>query len=105
MAPAGGSVYSATKGAVEVLTRSLAAELGKRNIRVNAVLPGPVDTEGTKDVRFQAAFERMVTYSLPRTPLGRVGQPGDVALVVAFLASGDAAWITGEILQVAGGLR
>jgi 3-oxoacyl-[acyl-carrier protein] reductase len=105
MAPATGSVYGATKGALEVLTRSWSAELGKKNIRVNAVLPGPVETEGSKSERVQASFERIVTYSLPRTPLGRVGQPGDIAPVVAFLASDDAAWITGEIIQAAGGLR
>jgi 3-oxoacyl-[acyl-carrier protein] reductase len=105
MAPATGSIYGATKGAVEVLTRSWAAELGKRNIRVNAVLPGPVETEGSKADRVQASFERIVTYSLPRTPLGRVGQPRDIAPVVAFLASDDAGWITGEIIQAAGGLR
>ena len=86
LAPGGGSVYSAAKGAVELLTRCLAAELGKKNIRVNAVLPGPVDTEGTMSAQFQEAYERIVKNSLPRTPLGRVGQPRDVARVVAFLA-------------------
>jgi 3-oxoacyl-[acyl-carrier protein] reductase len=90
---------------VEVLTRCLAAELGKRNIRVNAVLPGPVETEGVQGPQFQAAFQRILDRSLPRTPLGRVGQPRDIAPVVAFLASDDAAWITGEIIQAAGGLN
>jgi 3-oxoacyl-[acyl-carrier protein] reductase len=99
---AGGSVYSATKGAVDVLTLSLAAELGPKNIRVNAVLPGPVETEGTKE---SPEFEPIVAATLPRTPLGRVGRPGDIATVVSFLASGDAGWITGQIIQAAGGLH
>jgi 3-oxoacyl-[acyl-carrier protein] reductase len=101
LAPVGGSVYSATKGAVDVITKSLAAELGPRNIRVNAVLPGPVETEGAKDL---PAFEAILASTLPRTPLGRVGQPGDIATVVSFLASADAGWITGQIIQAAGGL-
>jgi 3-oxoacyl-[acyl-carrier protein] reductase len=101
MAPATGSVYGATKGAVEVITRSLAAELGRKDIRVNAVLPGPVETEGSK---FLPSFARIVETSLPRTPLGRVGLPRDIAPVVAFLASEDAGWITGQILMAAGGL-
>jgi 3-oxoacyl-[acyl-carrier protein] reductase len=102
LAPAGGSVYSATKGAVDVLTKSLAAELGPKNIRVNAVLPGPVVTEGTKA---SPEFEPILQATLPRTPLGRVGQPGDIATVVSFLASADSAWITGQTIQAAGGLN
>lgn len=101
-APAGGSVYSATKGAVDVLTKSLAAELGPRNIRVNAVLPGPVVTEGTRDM---PEFEPLLQTAVPRTPLGRVGQPEDIAHVVSFLASGDSGWITGQTIQAAGGLN
>lgn len=101
LAPGGGSVYSATKGAVDVLTKSLAAELGPRNIRVNALLPGPVETEGAKNL---PEFEPMLTATLPRTPLGRVGQPHDIATVASFLASEDAGWITGQIIQAAGGL-
>ena len=101
-APAGGSVYSATKGAVDVLTKSLAAELGPKNIRVNAVLPGPVETDGTKNM---PGFESFVTQILPQIPLGRVGQPRDIATVVSFLSSGDAGWITGQIIQAAGGLH
>jgi 3-oxoacyl-[acyl-carrier protein] reductase len=99
--PPGASVYSATKGAVDVLTKGLAAELGPKNIRVNAVLPGPVETEGTKNM---PEFEPLLAMTLPRTPLGRVGQPGDIATVVSFLASADAGWITGQIIQAAGGL-
>lgn len=102
LAPAGGSAYSATKGAVDVLTRSLATELGPRKILVNAVLPGAVETEGARAL---PEFEPMLAQLLPRTPLGRVGQPNDIASVVAFLASEDAGWITGQIIPVAGGLR
>jgi 3-oxoacyl-[acyl-carrier protein] reductase len=101
LAPAGGSVYSATKGAVDVLTRSLATELGPRKILVNAVLPGAVETEGARSL---AEFDQMLTQLLPRTPLGRVGQPHDIATVVSFLASEDAGWITGQVIPVAGGL-
>jgi 3-oxoacyl-[acyl-carrier protein] reductase len=100
--PPGGSVYSATKGAVDVITKSLAAELGPRNILVNAVLPGPVETEGAQSMAEWDQFKAML---LPRTPLGRVGQPGDIASVVSFIASEDAGWITGQIIPVAGGLR
>jgi len=100
--PPGGSVYSATKGAVDVLTRGLAAELGPKKILVNAVLPGPVETEGTQSMAEWNQFKAML---LPLTPLGRVGQPRDIAPVVSFLASEDAGWITGQILQTAGGLR
>jgi 3-oxoacyl-[acyl-carrier protein] reductase len=102
LAPAGGSVYSATKGAVDVLTRSLATELGPRKILVNAVLPGAVETEGARSL---AEFDQMLAQLLPRTPLGRVGQPHDIATVVSFLASEDAGWITGQVIPVAGGLR
>jgi len=102
LAPPGGSVYSATKGALEVLTKSLASELGGRNIRVNAALPGPVDTEGAK---VMPEFDAILASTLPRTPLGRVGRPHDIATAVSFLASADAGWITGEVIQTAGGLR
>jgi len=101
-APVGASIYSATKGAVDVLTKGLANELGPKNIRVNAVLPGPVVTEGTKEM---PQFEPLLAATLPRTPLGRVGQPGDIARVVSFLVSPDAGWITGETILAAGGLN
>ena len=101
-APAYASVYSATKGAVDVLTKSLASELGPRKIRVNALLPGPVETEGTAAM---PEFQPLVAQTLPNTPLGRVGQPRDIATVASFLASEDAGWITGQIIQVAGGLH
>jgi 3-oxoacyl-[acyl-carrier protein] reductase len=95
------SVYSAAKAAVDSLTRTLAAELGPKRIRVNSVLPGPVETEGTANMK---NFEQFRDAMIPRTPLGRVGKPEDIASVVAFLASDDAAWITGQMVQAAGGL-
>lgn len=101
-APPYASVYSATKGAVDVLTKSLASELGPKKIRVNALLPGPVETEGTATM---PEFKPMVEQTLPNTPLGRVGQPRDIATVASFLASEDAGWITGQIIQAAGGLH
>jgi 3-oxoacyl-[acyl-carrier protein] reductase len=100
--PPASAVYSASKGAVDVITRALAAELGPKKILVNAVLPGPVETEGTQSMGNWDQFKAMV---LPQTPLGRVGQPRDIATVVSFLASEDAGWITGQIISVAGGLK
>ena len=96
------SVYSATKAAVDSVTRTLAAELGPRKIRVNAILPGPVETEGTRAL---AEWEDFRAHFLPQTPLGRVGQPGDIAGVALFLASDEAGWITGQVIPVTGGLR
>jgi len=101
-APAFASVYSATKGAVDVLTKSLAAELGPKKIRVNAVLPGPVETEGATSL---PAWGPLIAEAVPRTPLGRVGQPGDIATVVSFLASDEAGWITGQAILATGGLH
>lgn len=99
--PANGSVYSATKAAVDAVTKSLARELGPRNIRVNAVNPGLVETEGTHAAGIiESDFRRE---SEAQTPLGRIGQPGDIAPVVSFLASEDAAWMTGQTLLVSGG--
>ena len=101
--PPTASVYSATKGAVDVITRTLAQELGPRNIRVNSLAPGLVETEGTKAAgTSEGEFK---TYALSRTPLGRVGSPHDIAKVAVFLASDDSAWITGEVLPVGGGAR
>ncbi len=100
----GGSVYSATKGAVDVVTRSLAQELGKRNIRVNSLSPGYTDTEGVRssDVASTDAFREL---AVSRTPLGRVGTGEDIAGAAAFLASDDSRWITGETLLTGGGIR
>jgi len=101
LAPAGGSVYSSTKGAVDTITKSLAKELAPRNIRVNAINPGLVVTEGTQLAGIvDSDFEKD---AIARTPLGRVGQPEDIAPPVSFLASDDARWITGETIFVSGG--
>jgi 3-oxoacyl-[acyl-carrier protein] reductase len=97
------SVYSATKGAVDVITRTLALELGPRKIRVNSLSPGLVETEGTRAVGTSDGEFKSV--AVARTPLGRVGQPDDIAKVAVFLASDDSGWITGEVLPVGGGAR
>jgi 3-oxoacyl-[acyl-carrier protein] reductase len=97
------SVYSATKGAVDAATRSLAAELGPRKIRVNAINPGMVETEGVHAVGFaEGDFRKQVE---SQTPLGRIGQPQDIAPAAVFLASNDSAWITGETFFISGGNR
>jgi len=102
-APAGGSVYSATKGAVDTFTKSMAKELGPRKIRVNAINPGMIETEGVHTAGFLGNdFQKQIE---AQTPLGRIGQPQDIATVAAFLASTDSAWVTGETLQTAGGYR
>ena len=98
----GASVYSATKAAVDSFTRTLAAELGPKKIRVNSVQPGPVETEGANEMPDWEGFKSQI---VPRTPLGRVGYPKDVASVVTFLASDESAWITGQEIATAGGLR
>ena len=95
-------VYAATKGAVSTITRVLANELGPRKIRVNSINPGGVETEGTHTLGMIGSdFEKQM---IAQTPLGRMGQPHDIAPVAAFLASPDSGWITGEVIQVAGGL-
>jgi len=95
-------VYAATKGAVSTITRVLARELGPRKIRVNSINPGGVETEGFHTLGMPGSdFEKQM---IAQTPLGRIGQPQDIAPVAAFLASPDSGWITGEILQAAGGL-
>ena len=97
----GASVYSATKGAVDAVTKSLAKELGPRQIRVNSLNPGFVETEGVHTAGFIGSdFHRKIE---AETPLGRIGQPQDIGKVAAFLASDDAGWITGETLVTAGG--
>jgi 3-oxoacyl-[acyl-carrier protein] reductase len=103
LAPAGLSVYSATKGAVNTITKSLAKELGPRKIRVNAINPGMVETEGTHSAGITESEMRKQTEA--QTPLGRIGQPDDIAPAVVFLASPESAWITGETLYISGGLR
>jgi len=97
------SVYSATKAAVDAITKSLSKELGPRKIRVNSVNPGMVDTEGFHSAGIAGSdFHKTIE---SQTPLGRIGKPDDIAPVVVFFASADSAWITGETLTVAGGWR
>ncbi|RXF72213.1 SDR family NAD(P)-dependent oxidoreductase [Arcticibacter tournemirensis] len=103
IAPAGSSIYTATKGAVDSITLVLSKELGPRKIRVNSINPGMVETEGThtagvigSDMHLEA--ERT-------TPLGRIAQPEDIALVAVFLASEESRWLTGETLLASGGIR
>jgi len=102
LAPANSSVYSATKAAVDAITQSLAKELGSRNIRVNSINPGLVETEGTHTTGIIESFRKQTE---AQTPLGRIGQPQDIGPVAVFLASSDSAWITGQALYVTGGAR
>ena len=102
-APPTGSVYSATKAAVDAVTKSLAKELGPRKIRVNAINPGMVETEGIHAAGIAESDMRKQVEA--QTPLGRIGQPRDVATAAVFLASSDSAWITGENFILAGGYR
>jgi 3-oxoacyl-[acyl-carrier protein] reductase len=104
-APANWSVYSATKGAVDAVTRSLAKELGPRNIRVNSINPGLVETEGTTSVGTTADESEVRKQFESQATLGRIGQPRDIAPAAVFLASSDSAWVTGETFYIAGGFR
>jgi 3-oxoacyl-[acyl-carrier protein] reductase len=103
LAPPNGSVYSATKAAVVAITRSLAKELGPRKIRVNAINPGMVETEGLHSAGISESDARKQIEAT--TPLGRIGQPEDIAPAAVFLASNESAWITGETLYISGGYR
>jgi 3-oxoacyl-[acyl-carrier protein] reductase len=101
--PPSTAVYTGTKGAVDAVTHVLAKELGPKKIRVNSINPGVVETEGTRTIGiigsdFQKTFEA-------QTPLGRIGQPDDIAPIAVFLASQDSGWLTGETLLASGGLR
>jgi 3-oxoacyl-[acyl-carrier protein] reductase len=96
-------VYNATKGAVDAITRTLAKEFGPRKIRVNSINPGMVITEGVVSGGFANSDFRQTLES--QTPLGRVGQPDDIAPAAVFFASDDSKWVTGETLLIAGGLR
>jgi 3-oxoacyl-[acyl-carrier protein] reductase len=103
LAPPNSSVYSGTKAAVNAITRSLAQELGPRKIRVNAINPGMVETEGVHSAGITGSdFQKGI---IAQTPLGRIGQPQDIAPAAVYLASADSAWITGETLYISGGLR
>lgn len=103
IAPPGSSIYTATKGAVDAITHVLAKELGAKKIRVNSINPGMVETEGTHTAGFIGSeFE---TEMARTAPLGRIGQPNDIADVSVFLASEDSRWLTGEILLASGGIR
>ncbi|HEX8915201.1 MAG TPA: glucose 1-dehydrogenase [Humisphaera sp.] len=98
-----GVVYAATKAAVDSVTRTLAAELGPKKVRVNAVAPGMVATEGAVEIASpDSPFRKQVE---SQTPLGRIGQVTDIAPAVVFLASADAGWLTGETIYIGGGFR
>jgi 3-oxoacyl-[acyl-carrier protein] reductase len=102
-APPETSVYSATKAAVDAVTRSLAKELGPRKIRVNSINPGMVETEGVHAAGLSSGdFRNQIE---AQTPLGRIGRPEDIAPAAVFLASDDSAWITGETFYISGGFR
>ena len=97
------SVYSATKGAVDSITGALSQELGPRRIRVNSLNPGMVETEGVHAAGFMGSdFQKKIE---AENPLGRIGQPGDIASIAAFLASDDSVWVNGQTIQAAGGSR
>lgn len=101
--PPGSALYTASKGAVDVLTGVLAAELGPRGIRVNAISPGMTDTEGNRAAGAIASDVAKAAVAL--TPLGRLGTPEDVAALAVFLAGDEARWVTGEVIAASGGLR
>jgi len=103
LSPPQSAVYSATKAAVDAITRALAKELGPRKIRVNSINPGMVQTEGTSTSGITESEMRKQVEA--QTPLGRIGQPADIAPAAVFLASSDASWITGETFFISGGFR
>jgi 3-oxoacyl-[acyl-carrier protein] reductase len=103
VAPPGAAVYTATKGAVDSITKVLANELAPKKIRVNSINPGIIETEGTVEHGFIGSdFEKNV---IAQTPLGRSGKTSDIAPIAVFLASPDSGWITGETVRAAGGFR
>jgi 3-oxoacyl-[acyl-carrier protein] reductase len=103
ISPPASAVYTGTKGAVDAITGVLARELGPRGIRVNTVSPGMVETEGTHAAGFIGS--EFAANAAAQTPLGRIGQPQDIASIVTFLASDDSHWLTGEQLYASGGMR
>ena len=101
--PPNSAVYTGTKGAVDAITSVLAKELGPKKIRVNAINPGMVETEGSRSAGFIGSdFEKAI---IAQAPLGRTGQPDDIAKIAVFLASNDSQWMTGEQLIASGGIR
>ncbi|HVV55693.1 MAG TPA: glucose 1-dehydrogenase [Mucilaginibacter sp.] len=101
--PPGSSIYTATKGAVDAITQVLSKELGPKKIRVNSINPGIIETEGTHTAGFIGSdFQKNAEQT---TPLGRIGQPKDIAPLAVFLASDDSFWLTGETLLAGGGMR
>ena len=103
LTPPNSAVYSGTKGAVDAITGVLAKELGPKKIRVNTINPGMVETEGTHSAGFIGSdFEKAM---VAQSPLGRIGQPDDIAEIAVFLASNDSRWLTGEHLLATGGIR
>ncbi|QDV42242.1 3-oxoacyl-[acyl-carrier-protein] reductase FabG [Stieleria neptunia] len=105
MCPPGYSIYAASKSALDAITRVLAKELAPRGIRVNSVNPGATLSEGTKSAGLYGTGSDFEQQLVAMTPLGRIGTPPDIAKVVAFLASDDAGWLTGEAILASGGLR
>jgi len=101
--PPGSAVYTGTKGAVDAITGVLARELGPKGIRVNSVNPGMIETEGTHTAGFIGSDFQ--DWAVGNTPLGRIGQPHDIASVATFLASDDAGWLTGQLLIASGGMQ
>jgi 3-oxoacyl-[acyl-carrier protein] reductase len=103
IAPPMSAIYTATKGAVDAVTHVLAKELAPKKIRVNAINPGGVETEGVHAAGIIGSdFEKQM---VAQTPLGRLGQPDDIAPIAVFLASAESGWLTGEILLASGGMR
>ena len=105
MCPPGYSIYAASKSALDAITGVLAKELAPRKIRVNSVSPGATLSEGTHTAGLYGVGSEFEKQLVAMTPLGRIGTPSDIAKVVAFLASDDSGWLTGEIILASGGLR
>ncbi len=103
--PPNSAVYTGTKGAVDAITGVLSRELGARKIRVNTLNPGLIETEGTKTAGTVGPDSDFEKWAIANTPLGRVGQPKDIADIAVFLASDDSRWLTGEQLLAGGGTR
>jgi 3-oxoacyl-[acyl-carrier protein] reductase len=101
--PPGSAIYTATKGAVDAISGVLAKELGPKKIRVNSLNPGMVETEGTHTAGFIGSDFQ--THQASQSPLGRIGQPTDIASIAVFLASDDSGWLTGETLSASGGVH